>query len=111
MLRFLYDCLGIFYVALLDITNQSLQVLNLQGLDSYKLFDERDAAGAEASLFQLLPVGEGLSYGLAQADVVVVDGIVGNQAHGLYVRIAVLAKILLVAEDVDDFCYEVIAGL
>ena len=43
------------YVPLLDITNQSLQVLDLQGLDNYKLFEERVMLGLRLPYFSCFP--------------------------------------------------------
>ena len=35
----------------------------------------------------------------------------GYQFHLLYIRFAIFGQIFLVTEDIDDFCYEVIACL
>ena len=59
-------------------------------------------------LLQLLSVRECLAYGLAKLDVGVVNGIKCNQLHLLNIGLAILGQILLVTENVHDFCNEVV---
>lgn len=62
-------------------------------------------------LFQFLSVGEGLSYGLAETGVVVVDGVEDNQPHLLHVRFAVVCEVSFIGEDVYDLRDDVISGV
>ena len=40
-----------------------------------------------------------------------VNRVEGNQFHLLHIRFAVFGQILFVTENIDDFCYEVVARL
>ena len=61
-------------------------------------------------LFQRQAVAEGVADAGAQLDVAIVDGIEGDQAHLLYVRLAVLGQIGLVAYDVDNLADQIASG-
>ena len=61
-------------------------------------------------LFQGFAVGEGVAYAGAEGDVSVMDRVEGYEPHLLDIGLAILGKIRLVAEDVEDFGNDIVAG-
>ena len=75
------------------------------------LWQTVDYVNRKGRSFQLLAVSESIAYSLTKLDVGMMNRIESDQLHLLHIRFAVICKILFVAKDVHDFCYEVIASL
>ena len=59
----------------------------------------------------MLAVSESIANSFTKLDIGVMNRIECDQIHLLHIRFAVFGQILFVTENIDDFCYQIVASL